>query len=188
MTCIVAIAHEGAVLMGGDAAAVDDTNYAIGTCAEPKVWVAGPVAFGACGSFRVAQLLRWRMNVPMPDPADDALSYVVGPLVDAMRTVLAEGGALTTWDTDSTEELTASGLLLGIAGRVFEVYSDFGVGELVEPYGSVGCGSMLALGALAATEGLRVRPRRRIELALDAAERHSAGVRGPHTIVELPAA
>lgn len=188
MTCIVAIAHEGTVIMGGDSAAVDDHDFSMGTCAEPKVWMSGNVVFGACGSFRVSQLLRWRMSVPHPDPDVDILSYVVGPLVDAMRVVLAEGGALTTWDSDSTEELTASGLLLGIAGRVFEVYSDFGVGELAEPYGSVGCGSMLALGALAATEGLRVRPRRRIELALGAAERHSAGVRGPHTIVELPAA
>lgn len=184
MTCIVAVSSpDGSVVMGGDSAGVDDRDYSMGTHAEPKVWSAGDVLFGACGSFRVAQLLRHHMVLPALDPDEDPLHFVTGSLVNAMRSTLTEGGALTVWDEDSTEELTASGLLVGIAGRVFEVFEDFGVGELVEGYGSVGCGSMLALGVLAATESLDLGPRRRVKLALKAAERHSAGVRGPMTIL-----
>jgi hypothetical protein len=61
--------------------------------------------------------------------------------------------------------------------------SDFGVGELVHGYGSVGCGAAIACGSLATSEDFEVTAEERIELALEAAERHSAGVRGPMTII-----
>ncbi|GAA4716378.1 hypothetical protein [Phytohabitans rumicis] len=44
---------------------------------------------------------------------------------------------------------------------------------------AVGCGSDLALGALFATARTRMSPHRRVMVALQAAERFSAGVRGP---------
>lgn len=184
MTCIAAVAApDGTVVMGGDSAAIDDRDLSIGVCVEPKVWAAGPLLFGACGSFRVSQLLRWHLIVPTADPGGEALHYITGDLVDAIRNCLTVGGALTTWQEDSTEELTASGFLVGYRGRVFELFEDFGVGELANGYGAVGCGSPFALGVLAATEGMRVTPARRIDLALAAAERHSAGVRGPMTVL-----
>ncbi len=182
MTCIVAVAQDGKVVMGGDSAAVDTYDYSLGTCVETKVWQNGPVMFGACGSFRVSQLIRWKMTLPTPDPDCEPLAYLVDPLAEAMRNTLAQGGALTTWQEDSTEELTASGLLIGFAGRVFEIFSDFGVGELVEGYGAVGCGALLALGSLASTEGQK--PLKRVRVALSAAERHSAGVQGPFEIIK----
>lgn len=184
MTCITAIAvGDGTVVMGGDSATVDDRVLSIGTIVEPKVWTLGPLLFGACGSFRVSQLLRWHLTVPVPDPGCDPLEYLTGPVVNAMRESLTIGGALTTFQEDNTEALTESGFLLGYAGRVFELYSDFGIGELTQGYGAVGCGWALALGALVATEGFDLTPKRRVRLALAAAERHSAGVQGPMTVL-----
>lgn len=189
MTCIAAVAAaDGSVVMGGDSAAIDTYDLSMAAGAEAKVWSAGPLIFGACGSFRVSQLLRWHLNVPFPEEDLDPLAYLTGPLVNAMRDTLTAGGALTTWQEDNTEALTESGFLIGFAGRVFELYSDFGVGELRHGYAAVGCGGAIALGVLAATERLDVGPRRRVKLALDAAERHSAGVRGPMTILRQVAA
>ncbi len=185
MTCIAAVAHEGVVYMGGDSAGVsDDSTYSLGIGVESKIWEKEGVLFGTCGSFRVAQVIRWQMNVPQFNPAGEPLEYLTGPLVTAMRDSLREHGSLTTWEEDSTESLDG-GVLLGFAGRVFEVFGDFGIGELVHDYGSVGCGFPIALGNLAATEGLEIKPKKRITLALEAAERHSAGVRGPFTILKL---
>lgn len=187
MTAIAAVVGpSGAVWMGGDAAGTDERDLSLGIGTEPKVWRQGPVLFGACGSFRVAQLLRWHMDLPHPDPNVDAVEYITGPLIDAMRQTLVERGSLTTWLDEGTDAIAESGLLVALAGRVFEVYSDFGVGELVHGYAATGCGSLIALGALAATEGMSTKPRERVRLALDAAERHSAGVRGPMTILRLP--
>jgi hypothetical protein len=185
VTCIAAVADGRSVWMGGDSAGID-YGLNLGVHAEHKVWLEGPVLLGSCGSFRVAQLIRHKLTLPAPtdDHFDDPWPYLVGPFVDAMRDALVEGGALTTWLGDGTDGLDA-GFLIGFAGRVFELYEDFGIGELVHGYAATGCGAPMAVGSLAATETLGVKPRRRVALALDAAERHSGGVRGPMTILRL---
>jgi hypothetical protein len=185
MTCIAAVvAPNGTVVMGGDSASVDD-NLRIDASRETKVWTAGPLLFGACGSFRVAQTIRWHLTVPSPEPDDEPLAYLTGPLARSMRETLAEHGALTTWDEDGTENLTDSGLLIGYAGHVYEMYADFGVHENRGDYAAVGCGRRWAEGVFFATEGLDIKPKRRVRLALDAAEKHSAGVVGPMHIESL---
>lgn len=183
MTCIAAVAENGRVVMGGDSAGVDD-RLGIDAGTEPKVWQAGPLMFGAFGSFRVSQLLRWHLTIPVPSLGVDPFEYLTGPLVNAMRESLTIGGALTTWQEDNTEAIDSSGFLIGFAGRVFEMYGDFGINEPSNGYASVGCGAPYALGVLAATERLDLSPKRRIRLALDAAARHSAGVRGPMLILK----
>lgn len=183
MTAIVAVAGPRGVVIGGDSAGTDDA-WGTGLHQEPKVWEAGPLVFGACGSFRVSQLLRYQLPLPVPELAVEPMAYLTGPLVDAMRQTLEAGGALTVWQEDTTEELNGSSLVVGYAGRVFEVFEDFGVGELTTGYAAVGSGAVLAYGALAATEGRRMTPAARVELALEVAERHNAAVRRPWVILE----
>lgn len=184
MTCIAAVVHGHNIYMGGDSAGIsDDSVYSLGIGAEAKIWENNGILFGASGSFRVSQVLRWQLQVPQYDKDREPLEYLTGPLITTMREVLQLHGTLAVWEEDSTENIDGS-LLLGFCGRVFEIFGDFGVGELVHGYGSVGCGSPIAMGNLAATESLNIKPKKRITMALEAAERHSAGVRGPYTIIK----
>lgn len=185
VTCIAAVVgSDGAIYMGGDSAGVsDDSVLSLGIGTEPKVWKSGGLMFGACGSFRVSQVIRWQVHVPTYDPDTEILAYLTGPLIDSLRDELDMHGTLQAWLDDATEGING-GLLIGAAGRVFEVYNDFGIGELVHGYGATGCGGPIALGNLAATESLDIKPKKRILMALQAAERHSAGVRGPFTIIK----
>lgn len=185
MTCIAAvIGDDGKIYMGGDSAGinVDDTSLSLGIGRETKVWKNGGILFGACGSFRVSQVLRWHMDVPPYGSEEEAIKYITGPFIDAMRDALSTAGSLETWEEDSVEGMPA-GVLLGYNGRVFEIWSDFGVGELIHDYGAAGCGAAIACGSLATTEKLEIDPKQRIKMALGAAERHSAGVRGPMVIL-----
>ena len=184
MTCIAAVvAEDRSIYMGGDSAGVsNDSVLSLGIGIESKIWEKDGVLFGSCGSFRVAQVIRWQMNVPQFNPDAEALEYLTGSLITSMRDALREHGSLTTWQESDTESIDG-GLLLGFCGRVFEVYNDFGVGELVHGYGAVGCGAPIAVGSLASTESLDVKPRKRVTMSLQAAERHSAGVRGPMTVI-----
>lgn len=184
MTCIAAVVDGDNIYMGGDSAGIsDDSVYSLGIGAESKIWEKDGILFGASGSFRVSQVLRWQMSLPQYNPDAEPLEYLTGPLATAMRESLMVHGALSVWEEDSTENIDGS-LLVGYGKRVFEIFGDFGVGELVHGYGSVGCGSPIAMGALAATESTKIKPKKRITMALEAAERHSAGVRGPFTILK----
>jgi len=184
MTCIAAVANNGRVYMGGDSAGItDDSVLSLGIGTETKIWENGGILFGCCGSFRLSQILRWQMSIPQYNTSSEPLEYLTGIFMTSMRDSLREHGNLLTMDEDSTENIDG-GILLGFGGRVFEVYNDLGVGELIHGYGSVGCGAPIAVGALAATEGLDIKPTKRVRSALEAAERHSAGVRGPMTIIK----
>lgn len=184
MTCIAAVAHEGRVYMGGDSAGItDDSVLSLGIGNETKIWESEGILFGCCGSFRLSQILRWQMSIPQYNPSAEPLEYLTGGFITAMRESLREHGNLITLEEDTTENIDG-GILLGFCGRVFEIYNDFGVGELIHGYGAVGCGAPVAVGALAATEGLDIKPTKRVRSALQAAERHSAGVRGPMTIIK----
>lgn len=185
MTCIAAIVgDDGHVYMGGDSAGVsDDSAFSLGIGAEAKIWKTDGILFGCCGSFRVSQVIRWQMNVPQYNPEREPLEFLTGAFVTSMRESLREHGALTTWEEDATEGIDG-GVLLGFGGRVFEIYEDFGIGELIHNYGAVGCGAPIAMGSLAATESIKIAPKKRITVALEAAERHSAGVRGPMAVIK----
>jgi len=87
-----------------------------------------------------------------------------------------KAGGWAKKDNDREESGT---FLVGVHGRLFTVEEDYPVVASTDGYAAVGCGSELALGALYATAGISLSPERRVMLALQAAERFSAGVRGP---------
>lgn len=74
-------------------------------------------------------------------------------------------------------------LLIGVQGHVFRVCSHFSASETTTGYDAIGSATPHALGSLASTEGQPAK--RRVEIALRAAERHSGGVAAPFTILEV---
>ena len=72
--------------------------------------------------------------------------------------------------------------LVGYRGRLFYVGDDYQVGEYACGFGAVGCGEGYALGALFALHN-GGKPKKRIMIALRAAEYFSAGVRGPFRVL-----
>lgn len=173
MTAIVGVQHEGRVYIGGDSAGVAD--YSIAVRSDVKVFKRGPYAMGFAGSFRLGQLLHHAFKVPKP-PATRLDRFMVTTFVDAVRDCLDRGGVLTT--KNGVQE--GGFFLVGVAGELFTVESDFQIGRPADEYAAIGCGSDIALGSLHTTQGLK--PRARIHLALDAASHHSAGVCPPYTI------
>ncbi|WP_433233811.1 hypothetical protein [Actinomadura nitritigenes] len=174
MTAIAGLVHDGRVHLGGDSAGVG--GYALTVRADAKVFANGPYVMGFTTSFRMGQLLRWSLEAP--HPKGDLEKFMSTVFVDAVRETLKDGG----WLRKDSEREGGGTFLVGVRGRLFTIESDFQVGEAADGYAAVGCGHDLALGALYATSGQR-KPRRRLRLALEAAERFSAGVRGPFAYV-----
>lgn len=180
MTAVVGLVHDGAVHLGGDSAGVG--GYSLTVRADSKVFTNGPYVMGFTTSFRMGQLLRYALKAPKPD--GDLEAFMATTFIDAVRDCLRTGG----WLKKENEREEGGNFLVGVGGQLFEIQSDYQICVAADGYAAVGCGYELALGALYATGRTRMAPEKRLQIALEAAERFSAGVRGPFAFVEQAAA
>jgi hypothetical protein len=176
VTCIAGIGDGHTVWLAGDSAGCSGWDLTIR--ADPKVFVNGPYVMGYTSSFRMGQLLRYSFSPPSPEP--DLHRFMCTAFVDALRSCLKDGG----YATKDKEQEAGGCFLIGVAGTLFQVDADYQVGWPADGYAAVGCGDQAACGALFATAGRL--PAARLETAMQAAERLSAGVRGPFTYVSMP--
>ena len=68
MTCIVGLVHEGVVYIGGDSAGVAGLSLVVR--ADEKVLRNGDFLMGFTTSFRMGQLLRYKLDPPRRHPDD----------------------------------------------------------------------------------------------------------------------
>jgi ATP-dependent protease HslVU (ClpYQ) peptidase subunit len=178
MTCIAGLVHDGKVYIGGDSAGVDG-RYSLTVRADRKVFRNGDFIMGFTSSFRMGQLLAYALKPPRRHPDDDVYAYMVTEFIDAVRECLKKGG----YAEKKNETEQAGTFLVGYVGRLFCIEDDYQVGENVDGFAACGCGDLIALGALSATNGQK--PEARVKAALKAAERFSAGVRQPFHIESI---
>lgn len=177
MTCIVGLVDNGAVWMGGDSAGA--SGWSMTVRSDTKVFRTGPYLMGFTSSFRMGQLLRWSLKTSAP--SGDLERFMATTFVDAVRQCLKDGG----WATREKDQESGGTFLVGVAGHLFAIHDDYQVEEAADPFNAVGCGADVALGCMYGST--LVAPSQRLKLALTAAERFSAGVRGPFTIRHIAA-
>lgn len=180
MTCIAGVVEGARVLIGGDSGAIDG-EYALTVRADQKVFRNGEFLFGFCGSWRMGQLLRYAFTPPKQPRRQDTYRYMVTTFVDAVRDCLKKGGHARK---EHDEEAFAGLFMVGYRGRIFTIDSDYQVCESVDGFAAIGVGAPIACGALFANDG-RMHAKQRVRQALEAAERHSVGVRRPFFIQAL---
>lgn len=171
MTCIAAIADGKKVYMAADSAGVG--GLSLSNRKDPKIYIVKDFMFGFTSSFRMGQLLGHSFKPPARHPDIPLETYMITTFVDALRDCLKAGGYVTT------ESGRDSGgvFLVGHMGRLFCLQEDFQVEELTDDFNAVGCGGQIALGALYASGAKDANTR--LKIAMEAAQRFSAGVREP---------
>lgn len=180
MTCIVGAVDKDGVVIGGDSAGVAGLDLTVR--ADEKVFTNGEFLFGFTSSFRMGQLLRYAFSPPPVPEGKDVFAYMVTDFIDAVRSCLKHGGFA------SKENETESGgtFLVGFRGRLFEINSDYQVGEPRDEFAAVGCGEQIAKGAMYALRYIDQPSETKVSIAINAAERFSAGVRLPYVIKRIP--
>jgi hypothetical protein len=182
MTCIVGVeVADGRVVVGADSSYDDGRLQGLVSADHPKVWRDGEYVVGVAGSFRVANVLRFQVDLP-PPPQKGLLRHVVARVVPLVRKVMRENGhMLSAQGGDGSYETggdaTDGVVLVAVRGRLFTVHGDYSVCRARCRYDAVGSGAGVALGALHASTG--AAPDERVRLALAAAEAHACGVRRP---------
>lgn len=182
MTCIVGLVEDGKVWLGGDSAGVDG-SLGMQVRADRKVFTNDEFVMGFTTSFRMGNLLQHALSPPRQHPDDDVHKFLVTEFIDEVRNCLKKGG----YARKENESESGGTFLVGYRGRLFYVDDDYQVGEMVDGIAACGCGADVALGSLFSTASTKLTPKRRVELALQAAERMSAGVRGPFHIISTKA-
>ena len=177
MTCIVGLVDRGTVWLGADSAGIAGWDLMVVT--DEKVFARGEFLIGYTTSFRMGQLLEHSLEVPRRSVDQDVREFMVTVFIDAVRKCLKDGG----WAEEEKKRESGGCFLVGYAGRLFVISGEYQVLETSDGLNAVGCGAQVALGALHVTRGKPAR--KRLELALEAAERWNAGVRGPFVIKKL---
>ncbi len=136
---------------------------------------------GYTSSFRMGQLLRFKLKVDKQLPEqDDDYEYMCTIFIDAVRKCLKDGGYMTV---DNNEE-TIGCFLVGYNGRLYEITGNMQVGESYNNFDSVGCGCDYAKGALNILENSKLTSEKIITKALETAVKFSGGVRPPFVIMK----
>lgn len=186
MTCIVGLETEDGVLMAGDSAAVGDGDrYATRLT---KVFRRGAFLIGYTTSFRMGQLLQYRLLVEPQDDEQTDLEYMATTFIDAVRACLKEGGFAKV----ENEQEQGGSFLVGYAGKLYSVASDFQVNSSRDGYLAIGSGEYVALGCIWSNLGQlgdrKASPDAIVISALEAAEHFNNYVYPPYYTEFLPTA
>ncbi len=178
MTCIVGVAKEGTVWLGGDRAAVDGSlsRTIIG---DPKVFLLGDLGVGVCGFPKVMDAVAHAIRLPK-QRFGTPRAFLVSELVPALR----EGLKRLDCTVEDKEHGTCfnGAMLLAYRGEVYTLETNFQLIKGSHGYASVGSGADLARGSLAETWRLG-SSRKRVIAALKAAADGNAGVSPPFDVV-----
>jgi len=176
MTCIIGLAEDDKVWIGGDSAGASN-GWTVRAIASPKVFRVGPFIIGSMGSPRMSQILRYHLDVSEQGGETDN-EYIVTVFAEAVREAFKERGFAKI--EDNREE--GGRFLVGYRGVLYKMWGDFQIGAYADGMAAGGCGEEFVLGAMKALNFLP--PRERIEKALEVAAYFSGGVLPPFIVLE----
>lgn len=179
MTCIVGLVHKGKIYIGGDSCGSDAWSWQ--TVNNPKVFKVQDFLIGCTSSFRMIDLLAYKLQVDRSHPDDSDDKFMRTTFIDAVRQCLKDGGFT---ETDDDGKPCGGNFLVGYNGRLYEVQDDFSILNCPDWGCSVGSGEQAARGSLWTTRDIQ-NPTKRIQTALEAAEAVVPSVRGPFIILDI---
>jgi len=196
MTCVVGYIDHGNKTMYMGADSCGSNHYMHQNRVDPKVFKKGKMLFGFTSSFRMGNLLRFKLNIlsrtaKKGQKKKDLYEYMCTDFIDSVIKCLQENNYAKL-----EHNVVRGGVfLVATEGRLFCIEGDFQVGEVRDHYQSVGLGDGHALGALSAMDFMEetwdykelsnISAEYKIRTALACAEKHSEGVERPFIIEKL---
>jgi len=184
MTCIIGLIDDNKnIHIGADSAGV--CGYDIRERTDSKIFIKSSMIFGFTSSFRMGQLIRYQLEIPKHFHGVDDYEYMCTDFIEAVRKCFRDFGFARI-----DNNVNSGGIfLVGYRGKLYQVESDFQVGQINSNFNACGCGEDYALGALEIIESNSElscqTPKNKIVDALAVAEKYSAGVSGPFKVLSL---
>lgn len=176
MTCIIGFVSKDRIYIGGDSAGIAGYHKVIRV--DEKVFKKDKMIFGFTSSFRMGQLIRYKLKIPEQKVGQDDMEFMTNNFIDALRDCLKDGGFA---EKNNSAEVGGT-FLVGYKRHLYQIEENYQVGCRQEPFDAVGCGQDIALGALFVLRFVSMNPCEKIRRALVAAERYNTNVARPFLI------
>jgi 20S proteasome alpha/beta subunit len=145
MTTLAGIAGKGWCVIGAESKASDDSGSFV-MMPTPKVFINNGVLIAGCGSVRGLNVMEYDFDSPTLDEDIRVESYLTRQFIPTMRKTYIEAGLeMKEYGDVATME---NGLLIGIAGRLFSIGSDYSWDQSAKGLYSYGSGGPYAMGAM----------------------------------------
>lgn len=182
MTCIVAYKFNNEIYMGSESASICN-NYFKMVIAERKVFIKNNMIFGYSGSFRLGQLLQYKLSLPSIGKKNID-TYMHTNFIDSLRKCFEQN------DFDITNDDNDFEFIVGIDNKIYNVHSDLHIIQYDGMCSACGCAEDVALGSMYILNKLdpnckKYSPKTKILMALEATNQYSAGVCEPFYILKL---
>ena len=172
MTCIVGIAKNDVVYIGGERAASDGSTLL--SLNRPKVKRCGEYLIGFAGSLGIGELAHF---IDLPPIGKNIEKTLRTSFIKSLKDAIELYGNASHLEDNSTD------WLIGVNGRLFEISSeDWSVCEFSES--AIGSGNNIALGSLYTTRNWQDQEKR-IKVSLQAAVEISPSCSGPIDIYSI---
>ena len=150
---------------------------------DDKVFRKGDMLFGFTWSYRMGQLLKYKLEIPK-HPGDMTTEHYLHTLfIDSIIKCFEKNG----FQKKSDEVKEGGEFLVAYRGNIYKVCSDYQIELAVEAFTTCGCGEAYALGAIHILQETKedMYPGDKCKAAIATAMRYSAGCGGHITNVEM---
>lgn len=179
MTCIIGATTPNGAIFCSDSASIDG-DFNLRAASTSKVFYRTDekktvnVMFGSAGNWRGISVVK-HSKKPLPKIKDNLDRWIEIDLVEYIRGLYKEDGI----HGEKGEE-SPSLWLVSVGNQLFEIDGYYTVNTFEDlPYAAIGCGSDLALGALAVLHEQNMDIKDKLTKAMQVASKFSGGVCAP---------
>lgn len=177
MTALAGLKDEGHVWIGADSALTETQAFDFRIMPTAKVFRCGDYVIAVCGSLKILQLIKHRIEYPPfpPKLSDSSAEEIERFFVTHFTDAIADGIEKHLGETD--EDFA---VMIGVGRHLITLSNNLQVEIVGENYAALGSGMMYSMGSFYSTEG---DPVNRVNLALGAAAEYNATVAPPFCIL-----
>jgi ATP-dependent protease HslVU (ClpYQ) peptidase subunit len=181
MTCIVGYIDKEYIYMGADS--LGSSTYSKSIREDNKLFKKGNMIIGFTTSYRMGQLLRWKLEIPKHPPKMNTEEYMCTLFIDAVIKCFQDNKYILV----DKAKIEGGTFLVGYRNKLIKIYDNFQVAIHKNKFNGCGCGDEVASGAM---ESLlkydkNIKPERLLLIALETAESQCTGVQRPFKIIKI---
>ena len=185
MSCVVGYKYGSNVYMVYDSIEYAPEDGTFRKTSMDKCFLKDNILFGIVGSIRAVSVIKYKFKIPLKPKGMDDIEYLSTDFTDELIKILEKNECINTCECG--EKVANCTILLGYNNKLYEVFQDFYIGEVIDPpYESIGSNSQFAMGSMYALQNdEKLKPEEKLMISLEAVKQFSTTVCYPFKILRI---